>query len=359
MVSISLCMIVKNEEAVLARCLNSIKDVVDEIIIVDTGSDDKTKEIASEFTEHVYDFEWINDFSAARNFAFSKATKEMQMWLDADDVIAPDEAAALLKLKDNIAPEVDIVACKYHTHFDEHGIPILTSTRERLFRRKKNFLWHDVIHEYIPLTGNILYSDIAISHKKEASSGNRNLAIYQANLETGTPFSPRETYYYARELMDHGRDEESATYFEQFLADQLGWYEDNIATCFNLSKIYERLGQKEKIFPVLVQSFDFDTPRAEICCQLGYYFKTKQQFKQAIYWFGLALTLKKESIGFVLNDYWDFIPAVELCACYFAVGDKEKSYQYHILSKSFKPDAKSVIFNENYFKSIGITGGSE
>ena len=72
MVTISLCMIVRNEEDVLERYLKSIADVVDEIIIVDTGSVDKTKEIAKKFTDHIYDFPWVDDFSAARNFAFSK-----------------------------------------------------------------------------------------------------------------------------------------------------------------------------------------------------------------------------------------------------------------------------------------------
>ena len=74
MATVSLCMIVRNEEDVLGRCLESVKDIVDEIIIVDTGSTDRTKEIAGRFTNTVYDFPWIDDFSAARNFSFSKAT---------------------------------------------------------------------------------------------------------------------------------------------------------------------------------------------------------------------------------------------------------------------------------------------
>src|SRR6478752_10892384 len=88
--SISLCMIVKNEEAVIERCLTSVRPVVDEIIIVDTGSMDHTKEIVSTFTNCIYDFKWIDDFSAARNFAFSKATKDYILWLDADDVITEE-----------------------------------------------------------------------------------------------------------------------------------------------------------------------------------------------------------------------------------------------------------------------------
>ena len=62
MITISLCMIVKNEEKVLARCLDSIADLMDEIIIVDTGSSDNTKEIAKKYTDKIYDFAWIDDF---------------------------------------------------------------------------------------------------------------------------------------------------------------------------------------------------------------------------------------------------------------------------------------------------------
>ena len=82
MINISLCMIVKDEEETLERCLESVADVVDEIIIVDTGSTDSTKEIARKSAPHVIDFEWIDDFAAARNFAFSHASLAYVLWLD-------------------------------------------------------------------------------------------------------------------------------------------------------------------------------------------------------------------------------------------------------------------------------------
>ena len=78
MVSISLCMIVRNEEKVLERCLDSVCRAVDEMIIVDTGSVDSTKEIAGKYTDKVYDFVWVDDFSAARNFSFSKAAPQIR-----------------------------------------------------------------------------------------------------------------------------------------------------------------------------------------------------------------------------------------------------------------------------------------
>lgn len=99
MATISLCMIVKNESAVLARCLDSIADLMDEIIIVDTGSTDNTKEIAAQYTSRIYDFKWTSDFSAARNFSFSKATMEYIYTADADEFSTTQTASVFSVLK--------------------------------------------------------------------------------------------------------------------------------------------------------------------------------------------------------------------------------------------------------------------
>ncbi|MGY5190505.1 UNVERIFIED_CONTAM: glycosyltransferase, partial [Bacillus amyloliquefaciens DSM 7 = ATCC 23350] len=86
MIIVSLCVIVKNEEEVLAGCLDSVKVIADEMVIVDTGSTDRTKEIAARYTDKNYDFEWVDHFAAARNFAFSKAEMDYILWLAADDI---------------------------------------------------------------------------------------------------------------------------------------------------------------------------------------------------------------------------------------------------------------------------------
>ena len=112
MPTISLCMIVKNEEMHIARCLDSVAGLVDEIIIVDTGSTDRTIEIASNYTSKVFSYQWKDDFADARNNSFSRASMEYCMWMDADDILEAAERDKFLQLKQSLSPDVDIVMMK-------------------------------------------------------------------------------------------------------------------------------------------------------------------------------------------------------------------------------------------------------
>lgn len=102
MPTISLCMIVKNEEMHITRCLKSVADLVDEIIVVDTGSEDRTVEIVSQYTAKIYSYPWQEDFSDARNYSFSKASMDFCMWMDADDVLEETEKDKFLHLKQTL-----------------------------------------------------------------------------------------------------------------------------------------------------------------------------------------------------------------------------------------------------------------
>ena len=100
----SLTMIVKDEEHNISKCLSSVAGLFDEIVVVDTGSKDRTREIAREFGARVFDFVWVDDFAAARNAALARATGDYAFWLDADDVIDPPQSeTSLRRLLDTLA----------------------------------------------------------------------------------------------------------------------------------------------------------------------------------------------------------------------------------------------------------------
>ena len=127
-------MIVKNEELFLGNCLSSVRDIVDEIVVADTGSEDATKDIALQYTDKVYDFPWTDDFSSARNYSFEQATKEYILWLDADDIIRPDDQVMLRQLKDSLEFCVDCVMMKNNTGFDLFENITFSFYRERLVK---------------------------------------------------------------------------------------------------------------------------------------------------------------------------------------------------------------------------------
>ncbi|MDO5522388.1 MAG: glycosyltransferase family 2 protein [bacterium] len=353
MKSISLCMIVKNEEENLAKCMESVQRIVDEIIIVDTGSTDATKEIAAKYTSNIYDFKWCNDFSKARNTAFSKATKDYILWLDADDVLRPEDQKKMLQLKEELDETIDVVMLKYNIAFDKNGNPTFSYYRERLVKRSLNIQWREPVHEYLPLVGNVVKKDIAVTHEKTHSSGDRNINIYKEKIRKGEKLSTRGVYYYAKELYEHNRIKEAIKYFEGFLKKEDGWAEDKISACYYLSICYKKMEELEKQRNTLIKSFEYDIPRAEICCQLGAYYFQKKEYKKAIYWYTVAATLEfpEDNWGFRQIDCWTFLPNIQLCVCYDRIGDIEKAIKYNEIAAKFKPESESVLYNRTYFNN--------
>ena len=355
MSTISLCMIVKNEEAVLDRCLSSIHDLVEEIIIVDTGSTDKTKAIAGKFTNKIFDFEWIDDFSAARNYSFSKASMDYIMWLDADDVLLEEDREKFKKVKSLLNPSVDIVMMKYDLGVKEDGTPTLSFYRERLLKRSLDFQWHDPVHEYLILRGKIVNSDVHITHKKERSRSDRNLKIFEKMLSEGKELNSRHYFYYARELNHNSRYDDAIIYYNKFLATSDGFYSNYLDACIDLADIYKIKNEPTKSLHALFRSFEFDLPRAEICCKIGYYFKQKDDYQKALYWFQTATTLKKPDSsrwGFVMPDFWDFIPYMELSICYCKIGNIAEAIMYNEKAAIYKPDHIAVLKNRQLLFSL-------
>lgn len=350
MITISLCMIVKNEEDVLDRCLTSVEAAVDEIIIVDTGSTDNTIDIAQRHHAKLYSFKWIDDFAAARNYSFDAATMDYILWLDADDIITPSELRKLLQLKQDFNEMFDIIVMMYHTAFDAAGRPTFSFPRERLIRRGANLRWEGAVHETIPYVANRYISDIAIEHHKlHSSDPKRNLRILE-KLKAEGNLNVRQQYYYARELADHQRYEEALIQYEKFLNDPTGWIENKIDACQGLALCHSQLGHKQEILQSLFHSFLYAAPRGEVCCAIGSYFYEQQECTQAVFWFQLAtqLPIPEMTGSFINRDCYGYIPWISLCCCY----DKQQDWQHAWLANEqagmIKPDDTAYLYNRKY-----------
>ncbi len=342
-------MIVKDEEDVIGRCLDCVKDIVDEMIIVDTGSKDNTEKIVSQYTDKVYHFLWEDDFSKARNFSFSKATRDYILWLDADDVIDEENIIKLKTLKKNLDSSIDVVMMKYQIG-DQ-----FVFYRERLLKREKGFIWSNAVHETINIDGYIDYQDITIFHKKEKVNDSfRNIKIYKKLLKNGKKLNARETFYYARELYEYQYYEEAIKYFCRFLKNKNAWIENKIEACLNLSQCYYQRNEKDKAYKILIKSFIYDLPRSEILCELGYLCFLNGEYKKAIYWYQLALKNKIDikKGGFIRKDCYDFIPYVQLCICYYQLNDLKTALYYHEKAGQVNPSHPIYQYNCQYFNQM-------
>lgn len=207
MSTITLSMIVKNEEKHLAGCLDSVKNIVDEIVIVDTGSTDNTIIIAEKYGARIFHFDWINDFSAARNYALSKSTGDWILYLDADERLDPHSKEVLKSLTRTKSKTG--FYCTVKSLDSEHGRDNQMSY-VRLFASNKNITFNGSVHEQIlpSLLNNgyeINKSNILIEHigyninadlKKEKARRNLELLVqeYQKNRNPYLEFQLALTY---------------------------------------------------------------------------------------------------------------------------------------------------------------------
>ena len=346
---ISLCMIVRDEELALPNCLESVKGLFSEIIIVDTGSTDKTVEIAREYTDKVYFFDWCDDFSAARNFAFSKAEGDYLAWLDADDVI--EDRGEWLRLFELIETErPDVVILPYNAAFDESGKVILSYDRERIVRAGAGFRFVGAVHEAIELRGKIIRGEAAVCHRKlRPNPPGRNLKILDRLVSEGKPLDPRMKYYYARELLGAGRPDEAERYYRQCAEDGSAWAENRVSALFELSGLLRSRGRNAEADSALLGTLLLGEPRADVCCEIGRILLERGNLGAAKLWYSLApVQFRKRSGGFVPEDCGGYLPYMQLCVICDRLGESSLAESYNELAGRLR-ETPEYLFNKRLF----------
>lgn len=328
MTSISVCMIVKNEEKTLAKCLNSLAGIPDEIIIVDTGSTDKTKKIAGDYTDKIFDFTWVDDFAAARNFSLEKATCEYVYVADADEMLDAENLARFRQLKQAMLPEVEVVEMAYF-HKNEHTTTsnFEVEYRPKLFRRLRAFRYIDPLHEVLRTDPVVYRSNIVVNHHPAPNHGGRDLAHFKRLVDDGQRFSARLEMMYARELMLAGSSADflnARPYFEAVECDASRSAEALRRAACILARVaaiqQDAAALLRYAAPELVGQ-----PPAEICCALGDYFLAQNAGPQAMDWYGAALSGADPEIVAASAGR---IPLMGLAACFEKAGDTQRAQQY-------------------------------
>lgn len=294
-VTVSVCMIVRDEEAVLERCLKNAVQFADELIIVDTGSKDRTKKIAAEYTEQVYDYIWNDDFAAARNFSYGKAACDYVMWLDADDDLGSDDVERIRFLKNHMPKGTDVVYFTYTADAEAEDIFADNElVRDRLIRRELNPVWEYPIHEAILIRKNwkILYRpDIRIYHRKEKENEKRrNIGIFEKKMADGFQLNGFNRSYYCRELASDGNFEQAVEEFNRLLMAENRCDIDYAMFYYIYSmRRLKRYGELRKCLENYFKRFG---AHEIVLCTLGDLCQRAQEYPEAVNWYLMALAMQ-------------------------------------------------------------------
>ena len=223
----TLSMIVKNEEPRLPKCLGTAADLFDEVVVVDTGSSDRTREVAARFGARVFDFPWCDSFAAARNESLRHATGDWVLWLDGDDQLDDENRRRLRELLAGLGDEPDAYAMKVRSGLDPARSSFRVLDQVRLFPNRPGVRWDYRVHEQIlpavrRLGGGVRWADIVIDHTgyqdPSARQGKlaRNLNLLRLDYAE-RPDDPVTRFNLGWTTLDLGQTEEAVRHLRRSL----------------------------------------------------------------------------------------------------------------------------------------------
>ena len=345
---LSLCMIVKNEGKNLKSCLSKIVAFVDEIIIVDTGSTDNTKTIASEFTDKIYDFEWCNDFSKARNFSISKASKDWILVLDADEFVTDFFRYNVDEFINNSSNKNKVGRIqRINIMEDLSGNKKYIERVNRLFN-KNYFHYEGIIHEQIVALDGKTYEtqilDITAEHvgyTKEVLNRTdklkRNIDLLEEAVKNNSEdpylyFQLGKSYYMLKDYTT------SALYFEKALSFQLDFrfeYVEDLVETYGYSLINS--GRYSEAL-ILENCFEVYSRFADFHFLMGLIYMNNAKFTQAVESF-LECTKFAYSKVEGITTYSSYY---NIGVIYDVLGFREKAIEYYEMCGDYKPAMKRL-----------------
>lgn len=348
---ISACVIAKNEEENISRSILSYKNIVDEIILVDTGSEDNTVVIAKGLGAKVFHFTWRNDFSSAKNFALSKATGDWIIFLDADEYIEMETAvkipAILKKINNDFSLEALSIKMLHTNGFK--GRIISENPSIRVFRNRKDIKFEGSIHEKPLVNGAPLHAlnptnlNLKIIHTgyevgdKLIAKFERNLKLLEKQLMTDK-VDAMTFYYLSATYSSLGNPELAIKYGQKALEDKT-LFKSVVAHkpyVFILKAMLERLSEYsyEEIQRVIGNAVSKFPNHPEIIRLRAELYKKNKMYDEAFSDYALSLELNDNFQDFLINDYYLYIDQVynELGTISLMKKDKGAALEYFFLS---------------------------
>lgn len=328
--TVSLCLILKNEEHNLPRLKASIEGCFDQVVAVDTGSSDNTVRLCEQYGWEVHHFTWVHDFSAARNFSFSKATCDYVAWLDADDSLENPEGFKAWKKE--IMPIAEYWLATYHYALEKQTErPLCSFARERVVKRSMGLQWKYFVHEGLlpnkPMQ-TAYVTNWAVKHHRSpedlARDKGRNLSLFSVNHEK---IDTRMLYYWGKELFENGKHLEGYTKLvEAIKKDDLDLH-DRILGIQYAATAAQILRQQPEAIDLAIRGLQIAPTRAEFFTIMGDSYVQMNKLAEAVPYYEAAKncprSTSRNQFGFIYTHehaygYW---PRVQLARVRFQLGD--------------------------------------
>jgi glycosyltransferase involved in cell wall biosynthesis len=352
---ISAALIVRDEANTIARCLAALRPFVDEIVVVDTGSTDETKAIAARFTDRIFDFTWIDDFAAARQFAFDQATGDWVFWIDADDVLIGGEH--IRPAVESAAPDVLCLMWRYDLLDEASGETLTTLWRERCVRNTGAFRWVGRVHEVLVCDKPYRREQVEAvwhEHRREqrATRSGRNLRILEAEYrELGDALSPRSCFYLANEYKDNRRWEEAVTLFSQYLRHPDTWAEERYLAYQRRGKCLWVLGRHDEAADSYLRAVGLYPLFPQAYFGLAEIAYTRKDWPVVVHWceIGQRLPMPEMTLFVVQSEIaYDWI--IHYTNALYHVGRVGDAYRWTELALQMRPDDAFHRNNRVFFR---------
>ena len=345
---VSLCMMVKNEEHNLAACLDSVADLVGEICIADTGSTDRTKEIAARFGAHVIDFPWVDSFAAARNASMRDARGQSILWLDADDRL--DEANRnKLRLLFELLQEGNVgyvMKCLCLPDKDTGTATVVDHLR--LFRRHGGLRWTYRIHEQILPSfkqhgGEVRWSDVVIHHTGYQDPATRkvkrkrDLRLLQLEYAED-PEAPFSLFNLGSLFQEMGRKIEAVRFFRASL--ERSAKSDSIVRKLyaSIAQCHNQLGQSQEALAVCREGRKHFPEDRELLFQEGVILRGLGQREEAVRCWKQTLACPKgQHFASVHTGLAGYLTRVNLASAYREQGQTVEAERQWLLALEERP----------------------
>lgn len=352
MATISLCLIAKNEGHRLDNCLSTFGQVVDEIILVDTGSTDNTKEVAKKYGAKIFDQEWHNDFSEARNLSFSKATCDYIMWADCDDILKDEDIKKLNELKPKM--DKDYYSMWYNYRHDENGKCTYAFVRDRIVKRINGYYWDCAIHEALNVWGSHENCNIIITHTSNHDNGQKYIKFFEERMEKGFKLLPREKYYYGGECFVFGQYDKCINILESFVEDNYNGIYENKRTRDYLGKCYKIKKNYYKSLENYLQYMKYDKPTHNVIFEIADCCYNLNRIEESIFYYKIVVdnnfpidnTTKIDPTSTIIKS------CLQLCVLLFKQGNISESIKYNEIAYKLDSNNKLVLYNKKYFESL-------